>query len=87
MQYRFLRDKGAIEWDEGAKRFRVVPAKMKDAIAALVREIVVRQGDGDYEGTKAFLDKWAVIDPQAQTVIDSMQAIPVDIRPIYPDRI
>ena len=87
MQYRFLRDQGAIAWDEGAQRFRVVPAKMKDAIAALVREIVVRQGDGDYQATKAFLDRWATLDPEAEKVIASMQDIPVDIRPIYPDRI
>jgi hypothetical protein len=87
MQYRYLRDKGAIVWDEGAKRFRIDEAKIDGAIGALVGEIVRRQGRGDYENTKAFLDKWGVIDAEAQSVIDQMSHIPVDIRPIYPEQI
>ena len=45
------------------------------------------QARGDYEGTKAFLAKWGTLDAQAKSVIASMGDIPVDIRPIYPDRI
>jgi hypothetical protein len=87
MQYRFIRDKGGIVWDAGAKRFRVDEAKIDGAIRDLVGAIVRLQGNGDYAGTKAFLDKWAVIDPEAQQVIDTMKDIPVDIRPIYPKHI
>jgi hypothetical protein len=87
MQYRYLRDKGGIVWDADAKRFRVNEDEIDAAIGALVGEIVRRQANGDYAGTKAFLDKWGVIDPEAQSVIDTMTEIPVDIRPIYPDRI
>jgi hypothetical protein len=28
-----------------------------------------------------------VLDPEAQQVIDTMKAIPTDIRPVYPSRI
>jgi hypothetical protein len=87
MQYRFLREKGALVWDEQAKRFRIDEAKIDGAIRDLVGTIVRLQGDGDYAGTKAFLDKYAVLDPQAQRVIDTMKDIPVDIRPAYPDRV
>ncbi|HET9811150.1 MAG TPA: hypothetical protein VFP53_05580 [Sphingomicrobium sp.] len=87
MQYRYLRDKGGIVWDADAKRFRVDEDKIDSAIGALVGEIVRRQGNGDYAGTKAFLDKWGVIDPEAQSVIGTMTHIPVDIRPIYPEHI
>ena len=87
MQYRFIRDRGGIVWDAGAKRFRVDEAKIDGAIRDLVGAIVRLQGNGDYAGTKAFLDKWAVIDPEAQKVIDTMKEIPVDIRPVYPNRI
>lgn len=86
-QYRFLREKGAFDWDASAKRFRVDDARMKDGIAALVAAIVKLQGDGDYDGVKAFYARYAVIDPEAQTIIDSMADIPVDIQPIYPERI
>jgi hypothetical protein len=87
MQYRYLRDKGAIAWDADAKRFRIGEAKIDGAIRALVGDIVRLQGSGDYAGTKAFLDKWGVSDPEADQVIASMTHIPVDIRPIYPEKL
>jgi hypothetical protein len=86
-QYRFLREAGAIEWDASARRFRVNEAKMKDGIAGVVAAIVKLQGDGDYAGVQAFYAKYAVLDPEAQAVIDSMSAIPVDIQPVYPEQI
>jgi hypothetical protein len=86
-QYRYLRDKGAIDWDASAKRFRVDEARIDGAIRDLVGAIVRLQGNGDYAGTKAFLDKWGTLDPEAEQVIATMTHIPTDIRPIYPDRI
>ena len=70
-----------------AKRFRIDEAKIDGAIGALVGEIVRRQGDGDYAGTKAFLDKYGHSDAEADQVIATMTHIPVDIRPVYPERI
>ena len=87
MQYRYLRDKGAIVWDGQAKRFRIDEAKIDGAIRALVGDIVRLQGSGDYAGTKAFLDKWGILDPEANQVIASMTHIPVDIRPTYPEKL
>jgi hypothetical protein len=87
MQYRYLREKGAIVWDSNAKRFRIDEAKIDGAIRDLVGEIVRRQGDGDYAGTKAFLDKYGVLDAEASQVIAAMTHIPVDIRPVYPSKI
>jgi hypothetical protein len=86
-QYRFLREHDAIDWDAGAERFRVNDAKMKDGMAALVAAIVKLQGDGDYEGVKAFYAKYAVLDAEAQAVIASTASIPVDIQPIYPEKL
>jgi hypothetical protein len=76
-----------LVWDAGAQRFRVDEGKIDGAIRDLVADIVRLQGNGDYAGTKAFLARWAVLDPEAEKVIGSMGHIPVDIRPIYPDRI
>jgi len=87
MQYRYLRSKGALAWDEGAQRFRVVPDKIDGAIRDLVADIVRLQANGDYQGVKAFLGNWAKLDPESEKVIASMSHIPVDIRPIYPERV
>jgi hypothetical protein len=87
MQYRYLRDKGALVWDPATRRFRLDKAKIDGAIRDLVADIVRLQGEGDYQGTKAFLERWATLDPEAEQVLASMTHIPVDIRPVYPDRI
>lgn len=87
MQYRYLADKGAIVWDPQAKRFRIDMARMDGALGLLIRDVVHLQGNGDYAGTKAFMGKWGVIDPNAQTVIRTMAQLPVDIRPTYPNRV
>ena len=45
------------------------------------------QATGDYEGTKAFFARYAVLDDNARAAIAAMDAIPVDIAPIYPDEV
>ncbi len=87
VQYSFLREHGAISWDAHARRFRVNNDKMEAAIGALVAAIVELQGNGDYEGVKAFYARYAKLDNEARTVIATMQTIPVDIQPLYPERI
>ena len=87
MQYRYLREKGVLNWDRQAKRFRIDEGRIDIAIRDLVGDIVRLQGNGDYAGTKAFLAKYAVLDPEAEAVIGTMKGIPTDIRPVYPSRI
>ena len=87
MQYRYLRDKGGIVWDPEAKRYRIDPAKLDAGIRDLVADIVHLQGNGDYNGTKAFLAKWAVMDAEAKQVTGQMSHIPVDINPKFPNRV
>ena len=87
MQYRYIRDKGGLEWDAKAERFRINPAKLDAAIAALTADIVRLQGDGNYAGAKAFFDKWGKMDAEAKAVTAKMGHIPVDIWPLYPAKI
>jgi hypothetical protein len=86
-QYSYLKSKGAFAWDEKAKRFRVDNAKMETAVRDLVGEFVRLQGTGDYAGVQAFYARYAKLDPHAQAVITSMSGIPVDIQPIYPEKV
>ncbi|QDX26868.1 hypothetical protein FPZ54_13195 [Sphingomonas suaedae] len=87
MQYGYLKDKGAFAWDEAAGRYRIDNAKFEAGLRDLLRDMIVLQGNGDYEGTKAFMAKWAVLDDPARRVIASMGSIPVDILPVYPDKV
>jgi hypothetical protein len=87
LQYGYLKSKGAFSWDEGQKRFRVDDEAMAAGIRDLVGEIVRRQGDGDYAGMVALFDKYAHLDDNARTVIATLGGIPVDIAPVYPDKV
>lgn len=87
MQYRYLREKGALAWDPQQRRFRIDEGKIDGAIRDLVADIVRLQATGDYAGVSAFLSRYAVLDAEAEAVIASMGEIPIDIRPFYPDRI
>ena len=62
-------------------------AKMEAGVRSLLHDILMLQAKGDYEGTKAFMAKWAKLDPQAEAAIESTGSIPVDIKPVYPDSV
>jgi hypothetical protein len=86
-QYGYLKAKGAFAWDAGKGRYVIDEAKMEAGVRDLLREELMLQATGDYEGTKAFFDRWAHLDAQAEAAIAAMNAIPVDIRPTYPEEI
>ena len=87
VQYNFLREHGGFEWVAKSGRYRVNEARMQGAISALVAAIVKLQGDGDYEGVKAFNARYGSLDSNARAVIGTMRSLPIDIQPTYPDRI
>ncbi|KHK90518.1 dipeptidyl-peptidase 3 family protein [Novosphingobium malaysiense] len=87
LQYAYLRDHGAFTYDPQSRRYVVDDAKMEAGVRSLLHDILMLQALGDYEGTKAFMAKWAKLDPEAEAAIASMDTIPVDIRPVYPDSI
>jgi hypothetical protein len=87
MQYGYLKAKGAFVWDAKAGRYRIDDARFELGLRDLLRDMIVLQGNGDYDGVKAFMAKWAVLDDNARSVIASMKAIPVDIVPVYPNKV
>jgi len=87
VQYGYLKDKGAFVWDDSIGRYAIDEAKMESGLRDLLHDELMLQANGDYDGTKAFLDRWAVLDEHAKNAIAAMNAIPVDIRPIYPKQI
>jgi hypothetical protein len=87
LQYGYLKEKGAFTWDAASKRYRVNDDAMQAGITGLVADLVKLQGNGDYAGMVAFFDRYAKLDPEAESVIATLKDIPVDIAPIYPDKI
>jgi len=83
-QFNYLLEKGALEVDD-AGRFRAVSERFPEAIRDLLREILMLQATGDYEGTAELLDRYGVATTELQTAIARLEDVPRDIRPIYVD--
>lgn len=62
-------------------RYRVDFPKMEAAMNDLARDILVMQGEGDYEGVGEFQERYGRIGPQLQADLDRLgtEGIPVDI--------
>ena len=87
VQYSYLKEKGAFQWDESSQRYRIDYDKLEAGISDLVADLVRLQGNGDYEGTKTFFERYARLDENARTVLENTSDIPVDIQPIYPESV
>jgi len=87
VQYSYLKEKGAFAWDPSARRFRIDYGRMQAGLRDLLAELVRLQGDGDYEGTRRFFERYARLDAQARAALAATAHIPTDIRPTYPSRI
>ena len=87
IQYNYYRRTGAVSWDETQQRFQIDYDRMEKAVAELTAMFVRVQGDGNYENARIFLEEYGNLDDEARIVLESLDGIPVDIRPIYPDRI
>ncbi|NBD96368.1 MAG: Zn-dependent hydrolase [Gammaproteobacteria bacterium] len=81
MRFNYFADFGAFERDENG-HYRVVPDRFSEAIDALSREILVMQGDGDYDKAGRMLDELGVIGEELQADLDRIDeaGIPVDVK-------
>ena len=59
------------------------PAKIKDGVTALTREIMTLQAEGDYAKAKEMLERLAVVRPDVQKALDRLTDVPVDIEPTF----
>jgi hypothetical protein len=63
--------------------FSVDRARIKDAVAAVSRQILTIQGTGDYAAAKQLLEREGVVRPVVQKVLDRLADVPVDIEPRF----
>jgi len=81
IRFNFFEGMGAFDRDEATGRYSVVPERMRAAVEALSRRILMVQGDGDYPGASEMVRELGVIGEQLQADLDRLSeaGIPVDI--------
>lgn len=80
VRFNYFQDMGAFTKNEDGQ-YSVNEDKFKEAINSLSKDILVLQGEGDYEGTGKLLDEQGTIDEGLQASLDKLEekSIPVDI--------
>lgn len=82
IQTNWLIENGAlVVTPEG--RFRPVAERFPGAVAGLVKELLMIQALGSYEGALALVEKYGTVRPEMQAALDSLRAVPVDVEPVY----
>jgi len=82
-QFNYLLEKGALAVDADG-RWRTVPAKFPAGIRALLHDMLTLQATGDYEGTRAFLERYGRATPPLLAAIGRLGDLPVDLAVDYP---
>jgi Peptidase family M49 len=83
-QFNFLRNRGAITYDEATGLFAADLEVIPVAIAELAHVYLMMQATGDYDGAGAFIERFGTVSPEMQGALDRLAGtVPVDIRPHY----
>ena len=84
MQFNYLTDEGAYQYDSENGTYKVNFDKVKDGMKKLVGDIMTAQAEGNYAKAKEMLDKYGVVRPEMQKVLDKLNDLPTDIAPMFP---
>jgi len=81
MRFNYLLEKGALVRNAEKGTYKVDIDKMKVAVVEIGKEILIVQGNGDYEKAKAWVNKDAVVKTELQSDLDRLDGakIPTDI--------
>ena len=83
LQLNTLLDAGAFKVASDGT-FAVDRAKIKDAVAALTKELMELQASGDVAKARSMLQARATLRPEVKAILDKLAGVPVDIEPRFP---
>ncbi len=83
VQWNWFAGKGAVV-PAAAGRFRVDPAKFREAVRSLSNELLMIEATGDLARAQRLLANYGKLTPEMERVNAGLKDIPVDIAPVYP---
>lgn len=84
LQYNFLKQKNAFDYQQNTQNFILNYATMRQATQQLLSTILTLQGESQYQAVKGFLNVYITPIPELDNCFSKIEDIPVDIKPIYP---
>ncbi len=81
--YNYLLEKGGFVFYESNKKVRVDFVKIYPALKELCNLVLTIQAEGNYQGAKDLISKYAVNSPTIETLRKKLENLPVDIKPVF----
>ncbi len=81
--FNFLKERGAYVRDPATGFWSVDFTKIQDAVKDCASEILTIEARGDYEGAKAFMDKYGALPSEIEMQLAGFKDIPTDIEPRF----
>ncbi|MDZ7771970.1 MAG: Zn-dependent hydrolase [Balneolaceae bacterium] len=81
IRFNYFQEQGAFTFDEESQTWAVDFERMAEAADALSRDILVMQGNGDYEAVSQFVETYLVVDERLEAQLDRLDeaGIPRDV--------
>jgi hypothetical protein len=81
--YNYLLEKGGYVYDEATQKVHVDFEKIYPALKELANLVLTIQAEGNYQGAKDLIAKYAVNTPTIETLRKKLENLPVDIKPVF----
>lgn len=81
--YNYLLEKGAYVYNDKDQKVSVNFEKIYPALKNLCNLILTIQAEGNYQGAKNLLTKYAVNSSSIETLRKKLEKLPVDIKPVF----
>ncbi len=81
--FNYFVEKGAYLYDGGSGHWSVDFEKIEDAVTSLSRKVLMIQAVGSYDEAKALIEKYGKLSAEAESSLERLKGIPVDIVPEY----
>ena len=81
--YNFLLEKGGYVFDEKTQKVKVDFNKIHSALKDLANLVLTIQAEGNYQGAKDLIAKYAVNSRTIELLRKKLEKLPVDIKPVF----
>lgn len=81
--YNYLLEKGGYDFDESTQKVKVDFNKIHFALKELCSLILTIQAEGNYQGAKDLIAKYAVNSKSIESLRKKLEKLPVDIQPVF----
>ena len=81
--YNYLLEKGGYVFDEGTQKVRIDFNKIYPALKEICNLVLTIQAEGNYQGAKNLIAKYAVSSPTIEILRKKLEKLPVDIKPVF----